>query len=85
MKTIAKILTATTAVGIASGAFAANMTMKFSHVSAPGLLVLIPGGFLVKEDGIILGAIGFTGDSSDNDDACVIAAIAQAGFVTDGG
>lgn len=85
MKTIAKILAATTAVGIASGAFAADMTMKFGHVSAPGSLVPVYDGFLIKEDGIILGAVGFTGDSSDNNDVRAIAAIAQAGFVTDGG
>lgn len=38
MKVIAKLLAATTAIGMASGAFAAETTMKFGHVGAPGSL-----------------------------------------------
>ncbi len=38
MKMIAKLLAATAAVGMAGGAFAADMTMKFGHVGAPGSL-----------------------------------------------
>lgn len=47
-----------------------------------GQIVPVPGGVLVKSDkGQILGAVGITGDSSDNDETCAIAAIETAGFV----
>lgn len=52
---------------------------------ADGSLVPVAGGVLIKQNGIILGAVGITGDSSDNDEACAIAAIKKAGFVADGG
>ena len=52
---------------------------------AGGSLVPVAGGVLIKRDGVILGAVGVTGDSSDNDEACAIAAIEKAGFVADGG
>ncbi|KIN60538.1 TRAP dicarboxylate transporter subunit DctP [Sulfitobacter noctilucae] len=38
MKVIAKLLAATTALGMATAASAADMTMKFGHVGAPGSL-----------------------------------------------
>jgi uncharacterized protein GlcG (DUF336 family) len=50
-----------------------------------GSLVPVAGGVLVKKDGEILGAVGVTGDSSDNDEACAINAIEKAGFDGDGG
>lgn len=50
-----------------------------------GSLVPVAGGVLIKKDGVIVGAVGVTGDSSDNDEACAISAIEKAGFVADGG
>jgi len=50
-----------------------------------GSLVPVAGGVLIKRDGVILGAVGITGDNSDNDEACAISAIEKAGFVADGG
>ena len=50
-----------------------------------GSLVPVAGGVLIKKDGVILGAVGITGDNSDNDEACAIAAIVKAGLVADGG
>lgn len=50
-----------------------------------GSLVPVAGGVLVKKDGVILGAVGVTGDNSDNDEACAISAIELSGFVADGG
>jgi len=38
MKFVARMLATTAAIGIASSAFAADMTMKFGHVGAPGSL-----------------------------------------------
>ena len=52
---------------------------------ANGSLVPVAGGVLVKKDGAILGAVGITGDSSDNDEACAIGAIEKAGYEADGG
>ena len=38
MKVISRLLAATTAIGLASGAFAAELTLKFGHVGKPGSL-----------------------------------------------
>lgn len=50
-----------------------------------GSLVPVPGGVLIREDAKIIGAIGVTGDSSDNDEACAVAAIEALGFGADTG
>ena len=42
-----------------------------------GSLVPVPGGVLIRRDGAILGAVGITGDTSDNDEACASRAIAS--------
>lgn len=48
---------------------------------APGGLVPAAGGVIVKDDhGTAIGAVGVTGDTSDNDEACALAAIARAGL-----
>jgi len=51
-----------------------------------GALVPVPGGVLVRDkDGNLLGAVGVTGDLSDNDEICAVAGIEAAGFVADTG
>ena len=50
-----------------------------------GSLMPVPGGVLIRRDGAILGAVGITGDTSDNDEACASRAIEAAGFVADAG
>ncbi|GGF40600.1 hypothetical protein GCM10011519_12850 [Marmoricola endophyticus] len=46
-----------------------------------GALVPVPGGVLVKDaDGTLLGAVGASGDTSDNDEAAVVAGIEAAGL-----
>ncbi len=50
-----------------------------------GSLVPVPGGVLIRRDGAILGAVGITGDTSDNDEACASRTIEAAGFVADAG
>jgi uncharacterized protein GlcG (DUF336 family) len=51
-----------------------------------GALIPVPGGVLVKDaGGTILGAVGVTGDSSDNDELAAIAGIEAAGYIADGG
>lgn len=51
-----------------------------------GRIVPVPGGVLVKtKAGEIIGAVGITGDTSDNDEAAAVAGIEAAGFVADAG
>ena len=45
-----------------------------------GALVPVPGGVLVLDAGTVIGAVGITGDTSDNDEAAAVAAISEAGF-----
>ena len=53
---------------------------------ADGALVPVPGGVLIRDDaGEIVGAVGITGDTSENDEACAIAGITAAGFRPDPG
>jgi uncharacterized protein GlcG (DUF336 family) len=55
-------------------------------VAIEGGIVPVPGGVLIKDkDGHILGAVGVSGDTSDNDELAALAGIAAAGFVGDGG
>jgi len=47
-----------------------------------GALVPVPGGVLLRdEDGALLGAVGVTGDTSDNDEAAAVAGIEGSGLV----
>lgn len=51
-----------------------------------GALVPVPGGVLVRnKSGDIVGAVGITGDISDNDEICAVTAIEAAGYVADTG
>ena len=52
---------------------------------AKGSLVPVPGGVLIREDNAIIGAVGITGDTSDNDEICAITAIEAAEFSADAG
>ena len=49
---------------------------------AIGALVPVPGGVLIKTAaGDLLGAVGVSGDNSDNDEAAALAGIESAGLV----
>jgi len=51
-----------------------------------GALVPVPGGVLIRnKDGELLGAVGVTGDISDNDEICCVAGIEAVGLVADTG
>jgi uncharacterized protein GlcG (DUF336 family) len=51
-----------------------------------GGIVPVAGGVLIKDqDGQILGAVGVSGDTSDNDEIAALAGIAVAGLIGDGG
>lgn len=50
-----------------------------------GKLVPVPGGVLIKRDGTLIGALGITGDTSDNDEACAVSAIEAQGLSAETG
>jgi uncharacterized protein GlcG (DUF336 family) len=51
-----------------------------------GALVPVPGGVLILDSsGNLLGAVGISGDTSDNDEACAIVGIDAAGFTANAG
>ncbi|MET1416111.1 heme-binding protein [Roseibium sp. HPY-6] len=53
---------------------------------AGGNIVPVPGGVLVRnEAGETVGAVGITGDTSENDEACAVAGIETVGLVPDCG
>lgn len=52
----------------------------------PKGIIPVPGGVLIRDDsGALLGAVGVSGDTSDNDEICALAGIAAAGLVADTG
>ena len=51
-----------------------------------GRMVPVPGGVLIRSDsGEILGAVGVTGDTSENDEVCAVHGIRSAGLTPDTG
>ena len=53
---------------------------------AGGDMVPVPGGVLIKDaDGALIGAVGISGDTSDNDEAAALAGIEAAGLSAETG
>ena len=50
------------------------------QIIANGKLIPTPGGLLIQKDGKNIGAIGVSGDRSDEDDICAIASIEAMGL-----
>jgi uncharacterized protein GlcG (DUF336 family) len=51
-----------------------------------GRLLPVPGGVLIRErSGDVIGAVGISGDTSDNDEACAIHGIEAVGLTADPG
>ena len=51
-----------------------------------GALVPVPGGVLIRDGaGAAIGAVGITGDTSDNDEICAVAGVEAAGLKADTG
>lgn len=48
--------------------------------ASEGRLVPVPGGVLIKDGDEVIGAVGISGDSSDNDEAAAVAGIEAAGL-----
>lgn len=55
------------------------------NVLAAGRLVPVPGGVLIQDEGLVIGAVGISGDSSDNDERCAIAGITRCGLTANPG
>jgi len=67
---------------------AAKMPMFFTALNAmsDGRMVTVPGGVLMRDaQGVVVGAVGISGDISENDEICAVAGIQAAGFVPDTG
>ncbi len=73
-------------LGLGSRAFAerAKVNPEFIYaasVASGGRLVPVPGGVLALDaSGDVLGAVGISGEVSDNDEACAVAGIEAAGL-----
>ena len=55
------------------------------HASNDGKVMIFAGGIPLKQDGKVVGAIGISGDTSDNDEAAALAGITAAGLDSDTG
>jgi uncharacterized protein GlcG (DUF336 family) len=79
------------ALGLGSRAIMARAETQAYFVSAAaaaigGALVPVPGGVLVRDaGGQVVGAVGISGDTSDNDEKAAVAGIEAAGFTADPG
>jgi uncharacterized protein GlcG (DUF336 family) len=61
---------------------AAKVPAFYAAVNALVPLVPVPGGILVRSTtGELLGAVGISGDTADNDEICALAGVAAAGLV----
>ncbi len=49
-------------------------------ISQAGIVPAAGGVIVLGADGAVIGAVGITGDTSDNDEACALAGIAAAGL-----
>ena len=49
-------------------------------VASGGRVIPAPSGVLILSAGEVIGAVGISGDTSDNDEACALAGIAAAGL-----
>jgi uncharacterized protein GlcG (DUF336 family) len=66
---------------LAERAAAAPAFINAVAAASGGRLVPVPGGVLVLDgDGAVVGAVGISGDASDNDEACAAAGVEAAGL-----
>ncbi len=78
------------ALGVGSRAIG-KMAVERPHFvaaanQAVGALIPVPGGVLIRDaKGVVVGAVGISGDTSDNDEAAALAGIAAAGLAGDPG
>ncbi|MEM7058427.1 MAG: heme-binding protein [Pseudomonadota bacterium] len=78
-------------MGMGSRALFNRAEQQAYFVTAVGTLqgtnvVPVPGGVLVRDKkGALLGAVGISGDNSDNDEAAAVAGIERSGLVAETG
>ena len=78
-------------MGMGSRALAQRASVQPVFISAVnalagGRLIPVPGGVLIRSSGkSLIGAVGITGATSDQDEACAVAGIEAAGFNADTG
>ena len=78
-------------LGMGSRALGARAEAQAYFVDAVGRMmdgdfIPVPGGVLIRDShGTLLGAVGISGDTSDNDEAAAVAAIEAAGFTAETG
>jgi uncharacterized protein GlcG (DUF336 family) len=48
-----------------------------------GKMIPAAGGVLIKSEGEIIGAVGISGDVSDQDEACAVTGVEAAGYTCD--
>lgn len=71
---------------LARRAAAAPLFMQALYDASGGRMVPVAGGVLVRDAaGAIIGAVGISGDTSDNDEICAVAGIRAAGLAPDTG
>ncbi len=71
---------------LATRAAKAPMFVTAVAAVAEGRLVPVPGGVLVRDaSGAVIGAVGISGDNSDNDEIAAIAGVEKAGLTADPG
>lgn len=62
------------------------MFMQALIDASGGKLVPVPGGVLARDsEGNVMGGVGVSGDTSDNDSLCAVAGIEAVGLVADDG
>lgn len=78
------------ALGVSSRTVAAmaaerpTFIASLGPVSPHGIIPAAGGVLILDAQGIVIGAVGVTGDLSDNDEACALAGIAAAGLQAQG-
>ena len=78
------------AMGLGSRAITKMAAERPSFVAAAthaagGSLVPAPGGVLIMSGGAVIGAVGISGDLSDNDEACAVVGIEAVGLKAETG
>ena len=67
---------------------AAALPQLFATLNSvfPDGILPLPGGVLLRDaDGVLLGAVGVSGETPDNDEICALAGIAAAGLIAETG
>lgn len=67
---------------------AEQMPAFFTALNAmsDGRMVPLPGGVLIRNrEGQVIGSVGISGDTSDNDEICAVHGVEAAGFTPDTG